>query len=68
MERLNLEKFQDKKLANIINITGQGFGTRWVSHDDLEMGSDVCCDEDGDGKVSSGDTIEFSDGLMTRID
>ncbi len=67
MERLGLEKFNDKKLETTFHITGKGFHTGWLSKDTLQEGTDVCCDEDGDGKISSGDTVEFSDGIITVV-
>jgi hypothetical protein len=67
MERLSLDKFKDKKLDNIIKITGQGFHTGWMNVETLTQGTDVCCDEDGSGDVSAGDTIEFSDGVITLM-
>jgi len=66
MEKLNLNKFSDKKLENISSVIGGGdITTSWEGSS--KCGWDTLHDANGDGEASCGETVDFSDGASGTV-
>lgn len=63
MEKLGLKKFEDKRLQDLTSFIGCGNSTTWYTNGEIG-GSDTYDDDNGDGVLSSGDTIWLDDGRV----